>query len=99
MFHGCVASNIAATPQGGSDLICHLIVFEGNRCIRYRSLAHPLAMLPEPLKGFSCIIHAVDKRFTYFRCRLYLSMQRTASDGKPCLTMLTYKTLLIRNNK
>ena len=51
MFHGCVASNIAATPQGGSDLICNLIVFEGNRCIRYRSFAHPLAMLPEPRKG------------------------------------------------
>ena len=57
MFHGCVASNIAATPQGGSDLICHLIVFEGNRCIRYRSFAHPLAMLPEPLKGFSFFIY------------------------------------------
>ena len=25
---------------------------EGNRSIRYRSFAHPLAMLPEPLKGF-----------------------------------------------
>ena len=46
------------TPQGGSDLICDRTVFEGNRCIRYRSFAHPLAMLPEPLKGFSYIIHA-----------------------------------------
>ena len=58
IFHGCVASNIAATPQGGSELICDRTVFEGNRSIRYRSFAHPLAMFPEPLKGFSCIIHA-----------------------------------------
>ena len=51
MLYGCATSFITATPQGGSDLICHLIVFEGNRCIRYRSFAHPLAMLPEPLRG------------------------------------------------
>ena len=39
--------------QGGSELICDRTVFEGNRSIRYRSFAHPLAMLPEPPRGFS----------------------------------------------
>ena len=39
-------------PQGGSDLFMPRLVSEGNRVIRYRSFAHPLAMLPEPPRGF-----------------------------------------------
>ena len=52
-FVGCaVVFDISATPQGGSALICCCIAYEGNRFIRYRSFAHPLAMIPEPPRGF-----------------------------------------------
>ena len=51
---GCVVFNNAATPKGVAIKLPRLVI-EGNRFIRYRSFAHPLAMFPEPPRGFSII--------------------------------------------
>ena len=52
IVHDSVVFNNAATPKGVANYCSHLVArFEGNRIIRCRSFAHPLAMLPEPHKG------------------------------------------------
>ncbi len=57
MLPKCVVFINAATPKGVASylypaLFSTRLVFEGNRFIRCRSFAHPLAMLPEPPRGF-----------------------------------------------
>ena len=52
IVHDRAVFNNAATPKGVANYCLDFVArFEGNRIIRCRSFAHPLAMLPEPHKG------------------------------------------------
>ena len=52
LVHGCVVFNIAATPQGGSELFPARQGYEGNRIIRFAHSLIPSLCCRNPPRGF-----------------------------------------------